>query len=605
MTVPVLELLDAAIAETRRQGRNDLASRLENEREQMTSGAWHVLVAGEFKKGKSAFVNALLNLPVCGTDPVTFSAVPTIVRYGGSPSAALVLDGPDDLARRRRAISPRVAGRYALSGFDDDGAQLHAVEITLPRELLRTGLVLVDSPGLGGGFAAAQAAATMRAMSLADAVLVVTDASQELTAAEIEFLENAREACPDLMCLLTKTDFYPEWRRILEIDRGHLRRAGLDIEIVPISSTLRGLAIETGDPALNSESGFPVVVDRLRARLAAWRAQHAGSHAAAIRSSLAQVASTLAAEHSALTQPAERPNTLRRLDDAQRRVERLKAPGARWQHVINDRFADIRSRLDADLQARIRRLEEEATSRIKSGDPSHEWVEITPWLYRRTNEELTDCHARLLSQIDEVAREVADLFDDESADVRNLTEGYSPAAGEAFKLEQLSTRGSGRLEVGMHAARGWSLSSSVITTVLIATLHPGLLVILPITAALGSVFAIKAVRSFKTARLESARNEGLRAVANYLNQARIDAGRASTDILRHSHANLRDYYFERAEELLSTAQQGRSAAVQAVQAAESDDTGARQRAAETEADLARVHQLLDAADAVLAQKGAR
>src|SRR6266511_25138 len=183
--------------------------------------------------------------------------------------------------------------------------------------------------------------------------------------------------------------------------------------------------------------------------------------------------------------------------------------------------------------------------------------------------------------------------------------GCSPAAGEAFKLEQLSTRGSGRLEVGMHAARGWSLSSSVITTVLIATLHPGLLVILPITAALGSVFAIKAVRSFKTARLESARNEGLRAVANYLNQARIDAGRASTDILRHSHANLRDYYFERAEELLSTAQQGRSAAVQAVQAAESDDTGARQRAAETEADLARVHQLLDAADAVLAQKGAR
>src|SRR6266511_6350370 len=77
-------------------------------------------------------------------------------------------------------------------------------------------------------------------------------------------------------------------------------------DALPISSTLRGLAIETGDPALNSESGFPVVVDRLRARLAAWRAQHAGSHAAAIRSSLAQVASTLAAEHSALTQPAER-----------------------------------------------------------------------------------------------------------------------------------------------------------------------------------------------------------------------------------------------------------------------------------------------------------
>src|SRR5262245_44829564 len=122
MTAPVLELLDAAIAETRRQGRGDLASRLENEREQMTAGAWHVLVAGEFKKGKSSFINALLNLPVCGTDPVTFGAVPTIISYGGSASAALVLDGPDDLSRRRRAISLRSAGGYALSGFDDDGA---------------------------------------------------------------------------------------------------------------------------------------------------------------------------------------------------------------------------------------------------------------------------------------------------------------------------------------------------------------------------------------------------------------------------------------------------------------------------------------------------
>jgi hypothetical protein len=152
---------------------------------------------------------------------------------------------------------------------------------------------------------------------------------------------------------------------------------------------------------------------------------------------------------------------------------------------------------------------------------------------------------------------------------------------------------SGKLEVGMHAARGWSLSSSVVTTVLIATLHPGLLVILPITAALGSVFAYKAVRSFKTARLEQGRNEALRAVATYLNQARQDAGRASADILRHSRARIRDYYHDRAQELLSTAQQGSAATHQA---AEVDTSSARERATETAADLARVRALLDAAE---------
>jgi hypothetical protein len=308
------------------------------------------------------------------------------------------------------------------------------------------------------------------------------------------------------------------------------------------------------------------------------------------------VASALDAEHEVLTRPQERPATVARLDDAQRRVERLKAPSARWQHLINDRFADIRSRLDADLHERIRRLEEDATRRVREGDPTQEWAEITPWLYRRTNEELTDCHARLLSQIDAVAREVGELFDDEAVGVSDVTGGYVPSAGETYKLDRLSTHGGGRLETGMHAARGWSLSSSVVTTVLIATLHPGLLVILPITAALGSVFALKAVRSFRTSRLEAARNEGLRAIAAYLNQARMDAGRASTDILRHSHAHLRDYYFERAEELLSTVQQGRAGALQAATAGTRE---VRQRTAEARTDLARIHTLIDKADRIM------
>ena len=566
----VLELLDAAIAECRRLGRPDLAKRLEDDRAQVNVGLWHVLVAGEFKKGKSTFVNALLNLPVCGADAVAFTAVPTIVRYGAAASAGLVLDDGGEASARRRGIPVRDAAKYALAGIDDDGARLYAVEIELPRELLRAGLVLVDTPGLGGGFAAAQAAATMRAMSLANAVVVVSDASQEYTKAEVEFLRHAAQVCPSLLCALTKTDFYPEWRRILDINQGHLRRAGLDVEIIPVSSRLRDLGVETGDPALNAESGFPVVVDRLRARLAA-----------------------LGAEHAALTRPEERPATIRRADDVQRRAERLSSPSARWQNLVLDRFADIQSKLDADLQARIRRLDEAATKRIREGDPTREWAEITPWLYRRTNEELTDCHARLLAQINAVAGEVAELFEDEATDIRNLTGAYAPGAGESFKLDRLSTRDVGKLETGMHAARGWSLSSSVVTTVLIATLHPGLLVILPITAALGSVFALKAVRSIRHARIEQGRNEALRAVATYLNQARMDAGRASADMLRHSRARIRDYYTDRAQELLSTAQQG-SAAVH--EAAVVDPPSADRRAAETEADLARVHALLDACD---------
>jgi hypothetical protein len=167
-----------------------------------------------------------------------------------------------------------------------------------------------------------------------------------------------------------------------------------------------------------------------------------------------------------------------------------------------------------------------------------------------------------------------------------------PTAGEALQLDKLSTHKAGRLEIGMQAARGWSLSSSVVTTVLVVTLHPGLLVVLPITAVLGTIFAIKAVRGYKTARMEAARNEGVRIVATYLHQARLDASRATNNILRHSQSSIRDYYLDRAAELQATMRREQEATARA---AKVDAGSVQRRTVETEHDLARVQNLLAAA----------
>src|SRR3712207_8676656 len=43
--------------------------------------------------------------------------------------------------------------------------------------------------------------------------------SQELTAAEVDFIKHAVDMCPNLIVVLTKTDFYPQWQRILDLDR--------------------------------------------------------------------------------------------------------------------------------------------------------------------------------------------------------------------------------------------------------------------------------------------------------------------------------------------------------------------------------------------------
>ena len=107
----------------------------------------------------------------------------------------------------------------------------------------------------------------MAALPSADAVLLVSDAAQEYTAPELEFLAHAASVCPNVACVITKTDLHPEWRRIVELDRGHLATAGITAEIFAVSSTLRWHAVLHGDAELNAESGFPELVGYLRKRV--------------------------------------------------------------------------------------------------------------------------------------------------------------------------------------------------------------------------------------------------------------------------------------------------------------------------------------------------
>ena len=140
------------------------------------------------------------------------TAVPTYVRHGAEAAGRAALDG--DPPRREPIALDDVRG-HVVEGGDrrrrPSGERVVGVEIQLPRKLLAGGLVLVDTPGVGG-LGSAHAAASLAAISMADAVVFVTDASQELTRSELDFLHQARRLCATVVCVLTKTDFYPAWR---------------------------------------------------------------------------------------------------------------------------------------------------------------------------------------------------------------------------------------------------------------------------------------------------------------------------------------------------------------------------------------------------------
>ena len=206
-------------------GRDDLAERLDQVAERVARTDTVVCVVGEFKKGKSALINALIGRDVCPVDDDLATMAVTVVRYAPEPGA--IVRRREDGELLIEAIPADEAGRWVAETDGDDRRHgVEVVEVGLPNPFLERGIALVDTPGVGG-LNAAHAAATLAFLPSADALVFVTDASTELSRPELDFLSAAMKAGPPILIAITKVDIYPEWRRIVAIDEGHLahRRA--------------------------------------------------------------------------------------------------------------------------------------------------------------------------------------------------------------------------------------------------------------------------------------------------------------------------------------------------------------------------------------------
>jgi hypothetical protein len=604
-TAAVRALLDAAIGEMDRHDRADLAARLRAERERLDQPSCSVLVIGEFNRGKSSMVNALLNARVCATDADVATAVPTVVRYADELCAfAHASEGaepvPLDPAEVETLVSRTAAERAA--GTERVGrAGVASVEIGLPRGLLRDGLVLVDTPGMGGGLNSAHGATTLRALAGADAVVFVTDASQELSAAELELLRRATELCGDVGVAVTKIDFYPEWRRIVDIDRGHLRRAGLDLPVLPLSAPIRHVAVRDGDRPLSADSGFPHLAAFLRATVHRIRRATAAGAAAAAHSALSQLVSELATAQEALTDPASRQERLAQWTEAKQRAEQLRSATARWQVTLADRIGDMSSAVDYDITTRLRAVRREAAERLSSSEP-REWVELEPWLYERTNDSLAE-HLKLIrEQADQVADDVAERFGDAAWELRVAADVGSmglqgTVAGEEIGLAAAAATRASRAELAMGMARGGSIG--MVSANAAGLLLGGglLLVTLPIGAVLAGVLGGITLRSARKAQLRMLRAEAERAVATYLDEIEVRARRDSRDAVRRVQQHLREVFAEHAAELHTATARNLEVVARSVQ----QERGDRADLGKTSAELERVRALAAKAGAIVDQ----
>ncbi|WP_412735664.1 dynamin family protein [Krasilnikovia sp. MM14-A1259] len=390
--------------------RPDLAERLARAARRLGADDVTVAVVGEFKQGKSTLVNALLRTDICPVDSDVVTAVPTIVRYGRPPAVHLQVPGPDGAPttvpvpfdQLRRHVT-----EGAGAGPDDEPPR--SVEVRLDRRLLGAGLSFIDTPGVGG-LDSAQGNLTLSTLPLAAAALFVTDAAQELTAPEVDFLRRVKERCPQVFCIVTKTDLYAEWRRIVEIDEGHLQRAGLDVPIVAVSSFLRMRAQARDSTALNTESGFPRLVELLHNDvLGAARSDALAAARAELAFVVAQLRERVAAEQQAAAAPADAAKLERRYTERSRRSAWLS--GGTWQTVLSDGIQDLAADVDHDLRERLRLMVRRGEELLDETDPRDTWRDFQAWAAREATAAAVDNLMLLVGRTEQLARDVAERFD--------------------------------------------------------------------------------------------------------------------------------------------------------------------------------------------------
>ena len=166
-----------------------------------------ILFCGEFKRGKSSLINAIIGDEICPTDIGIATAVVTRIMYGQTKKVVRyygnLLEGENAL--KKEEIAWDDIQKYTVGDVIEIGSTVQ-MDLYYPSEFLKEGLVVIDTPGIGG-LDPRHANLTAMALPYADIAVFITDASEPVTESELKFYEKkVASRVKSTIVLINKSD---------------------------------------------------------------------------------------------------------------------------------------------------------------------------------------------------------------------------------------------------------------------------------------------------------------------------------------------------------------------------------------------------------------
>ncbi|HUR86405.1 MAG TPA: dynamin family protein [Solirubrobacteraceae bacterium] len=361
-------LAKEAYALARERGSVAVPARLQRAAGHTTAMA-RVAIVGERKRGKSTLVNALIgqsNLLPRDVDVATNTYIEVVspLRLGLSPeprarvhlqSGAVVESDLADLGRwASEQSNPQNARRVAY------------VQVLLSHPLLDAGLVLLDTPGLGG-LLGAHGTMTLNALDESNALVLVLSAAAPATTDELAFLSRARRHVKDMLIVESAGPEATDADAVASADRAALRDRDPALGALPVivvSPLDAHDAMTEPDPVVAAElralSGLDLLAQRLLEDVLDPEIRRQSE---LLESEILSCLDELAGPDRALVASLSGLDPAAAIERA--RVELEQSERASPVAAFDGRFSELRREVDASMQAQISAERDELLDRIE------------------------------------------------------------------------------------------------------------------------------------------------------------------------------------------------------------------------------------------------
>lgn len=242
------------------------ATELQSLHQRLESDVFNLVVMGEFKRGKSSVINALIGENVLPVGVIPLTAIATFLEYGETPAMQILFQDGNETQADVQTLWDFATEK----GNPDNEKNVAEVHIRWPSPWLKLGVRLIDTPGIGSVHQH-NSDVTYDMLPRSDAVLLVLSVDQPIGQVEQDFLNQIRDYAGRIFFLLNKVDMLTADEldeSLAFVSRVVTETMGNPVTLFPISARL-ALAEQDNQSADQQEkSGFPAFTKALQHFLA-------------------------------------------------------------------------------------------------------------------------------------------------------------------------------------------------------------------------------------------------------------------------------------------------------------------------------------------------